>query len=205
MTNSAVWLYTRKNGETFQIKCHLESHLTVKRWLIKIPQSASLTEATNDLMTLALCFCQCQGTLNERMNKKYLRQQKWMTPHVQQTKWFFKLVHKLAQLCLKLLIGIHFLLVHITWHSFSQRLGVLPPVTCAPQRRGSLDLCDSTRSRARADITTQLVVQRMTCEPGRSQGIPGIPGIPAYGARWLCRKTLEKMVENQLMLTSRDL
>lgn len=35
--------------------------------------------------------------------------------------------------------------------------------------------------------------------------VQGIPGIPAYGARWLCRKTLNKMVENQLMLTSRDL
>ena len=147
-------------------------------------------------MTLALCFCQCQGTLNERIKKLYLRPKKKDSSFSTNNMIF----QTCAQTCPTSLEITH-------WHSFPIRtsLGVLPPTRHAPQRRGSLDLCDSTRSRARADITTQLVVQRMTCEPGRSQGIPGIPGIPAYGARWLCRKTLNKMVENQLMLTSRDL
>ena len=76
-------------------------------------------------------------------------------------------MHKLAQVCFKLLISIHFLhLLSLDIFTLLALNDVLP--RCAPQRSGSLDP-DSTRSRARADITTQLVVQRMTYEPGRSR------------------------------------
>ena len=165
MSNSACAPCTRKNGNLFR------SNVSWKvTWRSRV---GSLTQPNNDLMTLGMCFCHLDSNMKSRLNERMKTystygQKKWTTPHVQcAMNWFFKLMHKLASSYSLAFIS------YISCDIFALLAlnDVLP--RCAPQRNGSLDP-DSTRSRARADITTQLVVQRMTYEPGRFR-IPGIP------------------------------
>ena len=148
-------------------------------------------------------------SMNEWTNSTY-GNKKWKTPHFQQTKWFFKLG---AQTCPTSLEITH-------WHSFPIGTSLLHHLTFFLSTTSWRVATDSARTSKKGLLGSvrfhTFLVRARTSRPNwwskewpvSQEGPRGYQGYQGYqpmvpgGYAW---KTLNKMVENQLMLTSRDL
>ncbi len=115
MSNSACAPCTRKNG-------NFSDQMSAG----KSPGGRELVHWPNQTMTSGLWACAFVISILIWNHAQWKHEQivltakKWTTPHVQcAMNWFFKLMHKFAQVCFKLLISIHFL--HLSTTCCSQR------------------------------------------------------------------------------------